>query len=60
MVRLPGTCVINFATAPTPGAATGSQFKVSALVTLERAEADSAAVIKSNELEVTVSRIDEP
>jgi hypothetical protein len=59
MVRLPGTCVINFATVPPPVSATGSQFKVSVLATLQRPEPDSVAVITSNELEITVSRIDE-
>lgn len=57
VVRFSGTCVVNFAKVPLRVSATGSPLRVSAQVTLKRRETESAAVIKSNELEVTVSGV---
>jgi hypothetical protein len=59
VVRFPATCVINFATAPRAISAAGSPVTVSALVTVRRGDTESPAVVKSNEIEIAVSRVDE-
>jgi hypothetical protein len=60
VIRVSTTCTINYATLERPIDAAGSSLKVAALVSFRRRETESPAFVRSNEIDVTVARIDEP
>jgi hypothetical protein len=60
LVRFLAACVIHFASVQRAFPPVGSALKVSALVSLRRRDTELPALIRSNEIDITVVRIEEP